>query len=160
MQFATLLGVGLSQRRTSVTTRAEKVVIQAVNSDAELGLEEQFTVKNFLRGPNCSCSSSAPRPFDLMWRQEEIRSRGKVEFTETKPKNLRVFNKNLSHTPKRAADSSSLRLGLLRLRSGNLNVGSDVRVAAFLVTRIHSCRGVAVGGAIYYRGVRVQRTCI
>ena len=48
----------------------------------------------------------------------------------------------------------------LGLWSRNLNVGSDVRVAAFLVTRIHSRRGVAVGGAVYYCGVRVQRTRI
>jgi len=48
----------------------------------------------------------------------------------------------------------------LGLRSRNLNVGGDVRVAAFFVTRIHRRRSVAIGGAVYYCGVRVQRTHI
>ena len=46
------------------------------------------------------------------------------------------------------------------LGSGDLDVGNDIRVAAFLVARIHSSCGVAVGRAVYYHGVRVQRTRI
>jgi hypothetical protein len=48
----------------------------------------------------------------------------------------------------------------LRLRRRNLNIGIDVRVAAFLVTRIHSRRSVAVGRPIRYHRVGVQRSRI
>lgn len=48
----------------------------------------------------------------------------------------------------------------LSLRSRNLNVGRNVRVSAFFVTRIHSRRSVAVGRPVGYYRVCVQRSRI
>ncbi len=46
------------------------------------------------------------------------------------------------------------------LRWRDLEVRHDIRVAAFLVTRIHRSRGVTVRGAIHDNAVRVQRAGI
>jgi len=43
------------------------------------------------------------------------------------------------------------------LGSWNLNVGSDIRVTALFIRRIHRCGGIAVCGAVNYRSVRIRR---